>query len=147
MSNEQEVIDALISSVKGEKADYKLAVVEFRNETPSGYDAVIVAMGAAFFYKDPSNEKPTGNEQQQRPGPLRSGQSSYVQGTRAECCARVVAAMTVLMGGETKTYQSRSEVPAGRCLLRAGFNLRPARSVDPNELSSGDLPLELVFVE
>lgn len=148
MSNEKDVVESLVASVEslGESM-FTLPIVEFRNETPSGWDAVIVAFGAAFFYKDPSNEKPVGDEQQQRPGPIYSGGSSYVQGTKNECCGRVVGAMTVRMDGRTETFQGAGNARPGYCLTRMPFVLKEKQLLSAADLASGKLPVELVVLD
>lgn len=98
-------------------------IVEFENATPSGWNVAIVAMGAVFNYKD-ANEKPIGNEQRQQAGPLYSGQSSYVQGTRHDCCSSVFVAITVKAEDEeAKNFYGNIPDTPKECFLRTRFTL------------------------
>lgn len=120
-SSEQNLVEALQSI----SARRPAPIIEFENATPSGWNVAIVAMGAVFYYKD-ANEKPIGNEQIQRPGPLYSGQTSYVQGTRQDCCSGAFVAITVKAEDEeAKTLTGNIPDEPKTCFLRTRFTLGP----------------------
>jgi len=142
MSNQDPVEQSLVAAVEAIVMARGAPIVEFENATPSGWNAVIAAMGAAFFYKD-ENEKPIGNEQQQRPGPLYSGGVSYVQGTRQDCCSRVVIAISVVINGKTQTLTGEVKDTPKRCFLRTRFKVAPKKTQTVANDPSSSTPYEL----
>lgn len=122
------------------------AVVVFENRTPSGWNAVIVSFGAAFFYKNPDNDAPTSDEQQQRPGPIYAGGASYVQGTKSECCGKIYAACKVSIDGRIEVLDCTWNSKPNYCINRATFQIIPKQNISKDELGKSPV-LDLILIE
>ena len=116
------------------------------NATPAGWEVVIAAAGANFYYRDGSSDTDG-----PRPVQLRGGQkTSFFSKKPSGCVNKIYLAITVVAKGESgsKSYDATlDDVKPDECMRGRGLSFGPKRNVSEAQMLENDWQesFEIVF--